>query len=552
MTVVHAPVTRWLPRYKRAFLGPDLVAGLTVWALVVPESMAYASIAGVPVEYGLYSVPFAILGYVVFGTSRRLVMGPTSTVAAMTAAAVAPVAVGTGSLYIALVAALSLLVGAFFVLFGLLRLGWIAHFFAKPVLDGFIVGLGVFIAVGQLHKLVGTPKGHGNTVQQFWQVLSHAGDWSWTTVAVGAASLAVLFGMARLWPRVPGALVVLVAGIAAVTAFDLGAHGVALVGEVPTGYHFVPWSTVSLHDLVDLVPGALGIVVVAFAQSLAIAKSYARKDGEEVDANAELVAYGASSIGAGLLQGFPPAGSLSKTAAAAEAGEKTPVALLFTVVLVVATTLVLAGVFENLPEAVLGAVVIHAVWGMIDPAPLTRLRKARLPDFWLALAALAGVVLVGILAGIVVGVVLSLVMLIHRLDHPYVASLGRRPDRSYSDLAADPDAVAVPGALVFRVDAPLIFANAEVILATMTARLDEAGAGVTAVVLDFESVYEIDTEGADILVQLAEELRRRHLRVAVARAHAAVRGYLERTGALAAIGPGNLYATVDEAVRATA
>jgi high affinity sulfate transporter 1 len=547
----HAPITRWLPRYQRRWFGPDALAGLTVWALVVPEAMAYASIAGVPVQFGLYSVPLAVLGYAIFGTSRRLFIGPSSTVAALVAATVAPLATAMSDQYVALVAVLSLLVGLLFIVLGVLRMGWISHFFAKPVLDGFIVGLGLFIAIGQLNKLLGVEKPSGNTLQQLWGAVTEVGDWSWTTVAVGAASLAVLFLLPHVLPRIPGAIVVLVAGIGVAAVFDLGDHGVALVGSVPTGYGFVPWSSVTVDDIVDMVPGALAIVVVAFAQSLAIAKAYARKDGHTVDPDGELVAYGAGAFGAGVLQGYPPAGSLSKTAAAYEAGGRTPVGFLVTAGLVVFTTLFIAGAFEQLPEAVLGAIVIHAVWGMIDASELTRLRRAHLPDFWLALAAVAGVVLIGILAGVVVGVVLSLVLLIHRLDHPYVASLGRRPDDRFSDLAHDPHAVPVPGVVILRLEAPLIFANADDVTEVVHARLLAAGEDVRTLVLDFEAVYEIDTEGADVLVQLVEEFAGRGMRMVIARAHSAVRDYLQRDGSLEAIGGDNLFPTVNDALKAT-
>lgn len=545
------PITGWLPRYEKRWFGPDAVAGLTVWGLVVPEAMAYASIAGVPVQYGLYSVPLAVVGYIVFGTSRRLFIGPSSTIAALAAATVAPLAAAGTDEYIALVAALSLLVGAVFIVLGLLRMGWISHFFAKPVLDGFIVGLGLFIAIGQLNKLVGVEKAGGNTLHQLWGVVTDIGEWHWTTVAVGATALAGLFVLQKVIPKIPGALVVLVAGIAISAALHLSEHGVQVVGSVPTGYGFVAWSAVSLHKVIDMVPGALGIVVVAFAQSLAIAKAYARKDGVEVDANGELIAYGAATIGAGALQGYAPAGSLSKSAAAYEAGGRTPVGFLVTAALVVVTTLFIAGVFEELPEAVLGAIVIHAVWGMIEPGKLTRLFRAHLPDFWLALGALAGVVLVGILAGVVVGVVLSLVLLIHRLDHPYLARLGRRPDARFTDIGHDPQAAPLPGVEILRVEAPLIFANADVIGEELHARLAAAGPAVTAVVLDFEAVYEIDTEGVDVLVQLVDELAARHVRLIIARAHASVRDYLERDRSLEAIGPDNIVASIDDAVNAT-
>ncbi len=316
------PFTGWLGKYRSSWLVPDAVAGLVVWALIVPESMAYAAIAGVPVQFGLYSVPIAVLGYAMFGTSKRLFVGPSSTVASLSAATVAPLAATGTTDYIALTAALAILVGVLYIVLGLLRMGFIARFFAKPVLDGFIVGLGLYIAVGQLYKVVGVPKPSGNTVEKFWDVLTSVDDWNGATVIVGFASLAILFGLAKFAPKVPGALVVVVLGIAATSAFDLTAHGVAIVGTVPTGFHFVSWSGVSLDDLWEMIPGALGIIVVGFAQSVAIAKAYSAEDNEPIDPSGEMIGYGAASIGAGVLQGYTPTGSLSKSAAAGEAGSE--------------------------------------------------------------------------------------------------------------------------------------------------------------------------------------------------------------------------------------
>ena len=547
----YLPFLRWITGYHTRWLGPDAIAGLTVWALVVPEAMAYASIAGVPVQFGLYSVPFAVVGYAVFGSSRRLFVGPSSTVAVLSASTVAPLAASGSDDYIALTAALAILVGVLYVVLGLLRMGFISRFFAKPVLDGFIVGLGLYIAVGQLYKVVGAPKPSGNTAQQLWGVLTDIGSWDWTTTVVGVSALIILFALAKYAPKVPGALVVVVLGIVATGLLDLTSDGVDVVGAVPTGFHFVPWSAVTASAVWDMVPGAFGIIVVGFAQSLAIAKAYAAEDNEPVDPNGELIGYGAASVGAGVLQGFAPTGSLSKSAAATDAGAKTPVAFLTTAVLVVLTILFIAGVFEDLPEAVLGAIVIHAVSGMIDFRKLSRLWKASVPDFWLALGALLGVALVGILAGIVIGMALSLVLVLHRLDHPHGAVLGREPGTErFSDVERNPEAVTAPAVLVYRLEAPLIFANAEIVVDDIRARIASSEPAPRALVLDFEAVYEIDTEGADVLVRLRDELHARSVSLVLARAHGAVLDYLERDGSLDELGPAAIFPGVAEAVDA--
>jgi high affinity sulfate transporter 1 len=544
MTGLRVRAGDWLRGYQRSWLVPDVIAGLTVWALLVPEAMAYATVAGVPVQFGLYAVPLAVIGYALFGSSRQLFVGPSSTVAVLAASTVAPLAATGSDDYVVLIAVLSLMVGVLYVALGLLRCGFIARFFAKPVLDGFIAGLGIFIAVGQLHKVVGLPSHDGDTLRKFWDVVRHVGDWNWTTVAVGFGALALLFGLERISKRIPGAIVVVILGLLVSILADLADEGVSVVGTVPTGFDFVGWSGISYDDVVSMLPGALGIVVVGFAQSIAIAKALAARSGDDVDANAEMVGYGAANIGSGVLQGYPLTGSLSKTAAAREAGARSPIAYVCAAVLVVATVLFLAAVFEDLPDAVLGAIVIHAVSGMIDFSSLKRLWGAESMDFWLALAALVGVVVVGILPGLAVAVGLSLALFIHRLDHPRLARLGRRPDGSFADVAVRSDAAQVEGTVVLRLEAPLIFANADVVADAVK----DTSQGTRRVVLDLEAVYEIDSQGADTLQSLAEFLRSRGSELVLARPHAAVRAALDRLGTTAS--GQRMYATVDDAVAA--
>ena len=545
------PITAWLPRYDRSWLRWDVVAGLTVWALVVPESIAYAVIAGVPVEYGLYAVPLALLGYVVFGGCRQLFVGPSATVASVSAVALGDAAGSSPSASQAVVlsAALALMVGVIYVLLGLARMGFVARFFAKPVLDGFIVGLGLFIAVGQLPHLVGIEKPEGNTVHIFVTTLRDIGSWEWTTVAVGIVSLAALFAFARFAPKAPGALIVVAASIIAVRAFDLTSHGVQIVGEVPTGFHFASWSEISWDQLRDLLPGALAVILVGFAQSIATAKAYGAKNGYRVDANQELIGYGAANIGAGVLQGFTVTGSLSKSAAAEEAGGKSPVLLAITSALTVVTILFLAGLFRNLAEATLAAVVIHAVSGMIDFPKLARLWRTHRDEFVLAVGALLGVIVFDILPGVVIGVALSFALLIRRLDHPYVALLGRSRDGTrFEDLTAHEDATAVPGALIYRFESPLVFANAEIFSDGVLGAVAEADPAPEAVILDFESVPDIDSTGDDALIELQGTLQDQHIRLLVVRAMSDVRELMSRDGAMDAIGADNVYPTVREAV----
>ena len=417
----------WLSGYQRKLMVADALAGLTLWALLVPEAIAYASVAGIPAQFGLYSVPLALLAYAWFGSSQRLVMAPTSTIAALTATVIAPLAAAATDSYVLLTAVLSLLVGGIYLVLAAFKLGFISRIFARPVLDGFIVGLGVYIAVGQLPKVAGVEKPEGNTVNQFIGLFREIPEWHRLTLLIGVGSFLTLMLLEHVAPKVPAPIVVVVVSVALVGALDLEAQGVEVVGDIPQGFAMLTWTGVTLSEVWSLLPGALGIVVVGFAQSLAIAKAYAAKEHTKVDADRELMAYGVASIGAGVLQGMPPSGSLSKSAATERAGARTAMAFVVSVVLVVLTILFLTGLFVNLPEAALAAIVIHAVMGMIQPLKIWGLRQVRVPDFWLALFAFLGVLLIGVMAGIVIGVVLSLLLLLLRLGSPHTAVLGRAP-----------------------------------------------------------------------------------------------------------------------------
>ena len=510
------------------------MVGLTIWALMVPQAIAYAGIAGVPVQNGLYVMPLAVVGYALLGSSRNLFVGPSATVATLSASSVAVVATastGSGE-YIALTCALTLMVGVIYVAGGLARMGFVARFFARPVLEGFIVGLGLYIAIGQLPKVVGIKKPSGDTLSVLVNTIADVGSWEWTTVAVGIAGLVALFALARFAPKLPGVIIVVVLAELAVVALDLQDHGVAIVGDVPTGFHFVSLSSVSADDLVGLLPGALAIVIVGLAQSLAIAKSYATKYHYAVDANREMLGYGAANIGAGALQGYTVTGGLSASATAERVGAKSPpVAFLVSALMALLTILFLAGLFKDLPEAILGAIVIWAVSGMINVGRVTQYRRAQSLEFWAALGALLGVVLIDILPGVAIGVALSFILLIHTIDHPHIAALGRSSDGTrFSDLDDDPGATPIPGVLIHRFEAELIFANADLFQDDLLARIRAAEPPPGTVVLDFEAISQVDVTGAQTLRSVHDTLDTLGIRLIVARAKSTVRDALRRNG----------------------
>jgi SulP family sulfate permease len=551
---------RWLPEwargYDRAWLPVDVMAGLTIWALMVPQALAYAGIAGVPVQNGLYVMPLAAVGYALLGSSRRLFVGPSATVATLSASSVAVVAsASTGSAeYIALTVALTLMVGVIYVAGGLARMGFISRFFARPVLDGFIVGLGLYIAIGQLPKVVGIEKPSGDTLSVLVKTVGHVGSWEWSTVTVGVIGLIALFALARFAPKLPGVIIVVIVAVLASKALDLQGDGVAIVGDVPTGFQFVSLSSVSGSELLDMLPGALAIVIVGLAQSLAIAKSYAAKHHEKVDANREMLGYGAANIGAGALQGFTVTGGPSASATAERVGAKSPpVAFLVTASMTLLTVLFLAGLFADLPEAVLGAIVIWAVSGMIDPAKVTQYWRAHSLEFWAALGALLGVLVINILPGVAIGVALSFILLIHTIDHPHIAVLGRSRDGSrFVDLEDDPDATAIPGVLIHRFEAELIFANADLFQDDVLARVHAAQPRPGTVILDFEAIGHVDVTGGEALRSVHDTLDALGIRLIVARAKSNVRLALQRHGIADVLGEDNFAPTVDRAVGAGA
>ena len=543
----------WLRSYDRAWLPVDVMAGLTVWALMVPQALAYAGIAGVPVQNGLYVMPLAVVGYLLLGSSRHLYVGPSATVATLSASTVALVATAsTGSAdYIALTVALTLMVGVIYIAGGLARMGFVSRFFARPVLEGFIVGLGLYIAIGQVPKVVGIAKPSGDTLAVLAKTIGDVGKWEGTTVAVGLVALAALFAFARFAPKLPGVIIVVALAIVASDALDLQHHGVAIVGDVPTGFHFASLSSVSTNDLVKMLPGALAIVIVGLAQALAIAKSYAAKYHYAVDANREMLGYGAANLGAGALQGYTVTGGLSASGAAERSGAKSPAAFLVSALMALLTILFLAGLFADLPEPVLGAVVIWAVSGMIKPGRVTQYRRARSLEFWAALGALLGVILIDILPGVAIGVALSFILLIHTIGHPHIAVLGRSRDGArFRDLEDDPEATPIPGVLIHRFEAELIFANADLFQDDLLARVHAAEPTPGAVVLDFEAVSQVDVTGEEALRSVHDTLDALGIRLFVARAKSRVRDALRRGGTLDVLGEDSLVPSVDSAIEA--
>jgi SulP family sulfate permease len=521
------PIAADLNGYKGRLLAGDVAAAITVWAIVVPESVAYAAIAGMPPEVGLYVATVPLVVYALLGTSRRMAVGPSATAAAVSAAAVAPLATNPED-FVQLTVALSMVVGAVLLVARIARLGMIAEFLSEPVLKGFLVGVAITIIGGQLAKVFGVEAEGEGFIEEMVDLLRHLGDVHRATLVVGATALVALLLLHRLLPRIPASLVVVAGGILAANAFDLEERGVHLVGEISAGLPTLGVPDVTWTQVANLVPAAIGVSIVVFGESMALAKSFGAKHGERVDANVELGALGAANAVNGLFGGFAATGSSSRTAAADESGQHTQVASLICGALLVVTMLFLTPLFEDLPEAVLGAIVIHAVLGLIRIRPISTLRHQSSTDFAAAVTTLAGVILFDILAGLIIGVAVSIVGMMRRAIRPRCIQLGLDADTGTYESLDDDGVAPVSNVVIMRFEAELFFANASVLRETVLATVDSLNPQV--VVLDAESITNVDTTGAQALGSLIAELESRDVQFMVARLETPVLDTLLRCG----------------------
>ena len=546
----YVPITRWLPAYSRAWLRPDLAAALTSWGVMVPVALAYAGLAGVPPQLGLVTAFAALAAYAVFGTSRHLKVTVSSTMAVMSASVVADLARGDPASYLALTAALALIVGGILVAAGIARLGFISDFLAKSVVTGFIIGLAVTIIVGQLPKILGVGSLSGSLPEQLVQLAGELSSFNPATLAVGLAALAIILLLRRFAPRVPGPLIVLILGIVAVPVLDLAAHGVQVVGEVATGLPSPSLPSVPLTNVPYLLLGAAGIVFLAVGESVGAGRAYASRHGYEIDADQEMLALGAANLASGLLGGFAADASLSQTATAESAGARSQLASLVTSGLVLATAVILAPLFRDLPHAVLGAIVIAGVLGLIDLGEMRRYWRWRRTDFLLATSAMVGVLLTTVLTGMLLAVALSVAFVLYRASRPYVASLGLMPGfrATFADLARHPDAQPVPGLLIIRLDAPLYFFNANVAKAQIVELVEAGSPGFRGVLIDLAATADLDVTTTDMLFELVRDLQGRSIEPMLAQVKGSVRDRLRKTGLMDLLTEERVYLSIGSAV----
>ena len=545
------PIVRWLPGYERRWLRGDLAAGIAVTALVVPKNLGYADIAGVPLQNGLYAAAAGGIVYALFCTSRHISTGPSSSLAAVAGGAVVVAGVG-GEQAAQLVAAIALATGLLFLLFALLRLGWVASFLSKAVVTGFLAGAAIDVVIGELPKLTGTSAEGENAWGELGSWLGSLADTHGTTLLVGVAALGVILGLRRLAPAVPGALVLVAGGLVASSLFDLGANGVALVGDVPSGLPAPELPDLELvgDHYATIAIAAVALLLIGFSQTAGDARAFAARHRYRIDVNQESVAQGMANVGAGVLQGMPVSTSLSASSLNEAGGARTQVASLVTGGLVIATLLFLAPLFSDLPKAVLGAVIIDAVvFGMIDVAELRRLYRVSRFDLWVAVAAIVGVLSAGVLAGVVIGVALSLGWLVYVATRPPMPLLGREAGTQvFRDLEENPGDETFPDIAVLRMDGGLFFATAEA-LEERVRELAEDGHH-RALVLDLEGVNFVDSQGAAKLTEIHELTEADGVTLRLARVKPHVHAILEADGIIDRIGTDHIHGNVHRAVEA--
>ncbi|CCH88240.1 Sulfate transporter [Modestobacter italicus] len=548
------PGLQWVRAYRRAWLPRDIGAGVVLTTLLVPQGMAYAELAGLPPITGLYTSIMCLLGYALFGPSRILVLGPDSALGPMIAATTLPLLVADGDpeRAVALASVLALMVGAIMVVAGLGKLGFIADLLSQPTMTGYMNGLAVTILVGQLPKLLGFSVDADGLVGEVVGVVEGVADGAVVpaAAAVGVGGIVLVLALQRWTPKLPAVLVMVVLAIVASSALDLAEHGVSLVGVLPQGFPPLTVPTVGWSDLAPLAAGAAAIALVSLADTISTASSFAQRSGQDVHGSQEMVGIGAANLAAGFFQGFPVSTSASRTAVAERAGSRTQLTGVVGALLIVAMIVLVPGLFRDLPQAALAAVVITAAVSLADVPATARLWRQRRVDFGLSIAAFAGVALLGVLPGIGIAVGLSVLDVFRRTWWPYQTSLGRVDGLAgYHDLRSYPGASRLPGLVLYRFDAPLIFANAKTFRDEVI-RLARSDPPPEWIVVAAEPITDVDTTAADVLHALDHLLDERGQSLVFAELKDPVRAKLERYGLTDAISADHFFPTVGTAVEA--
>ena len=543
------PFLDWVPAYQREWLQLDVFAGLALWAVMVPEAMAYAGIVGVPPIMGLYTIVPALFAYALLGTSRQLVVGPDTATGLISALTVGAIAVQGTAEYNALTSTLAVLIGVFFLLFGIMRMGWVAAFISTPVMRGFIEGLVYVTIIGQVPHLLGIEGASGNFFTKVWNVLQHLSDASLAPVLTGLLSLIAMQLFRRFAPRLPAALVVMIVATAAIGLAGGETTGVHVAGHIPSGLPHLVLPSFDLTILKELAPGALAIVLVGYAESLGAAKAAAIESGSNIDPNQELLAHGPANILSGLFGGFLVVGSLSKTSVAMAAGARSQLANVVAAVFCLLTLVFLTPLFRNMPQPTLAAIVIAAMLHLTKPRYLLDLLVASRWSFANAMIVFVAELTLGVMQGIALGVVLSLLILIYLTSHPHGAVLGQLPgSEAYRDIRRHPEAHTFPGMLIWRVGGDLFFASIGHMEAALKRSLAETRPPVEHVLLDFSAVNYIDVSACDELITFIKELKNQRVTFAFARVRDPVRQNMQLRKIETVVDPANFHERITDGI----
>jgi sulfate permease, SulP family len=545
------PFFDWVPGYERANLKGDLVAGVTVGAMLIPQSMGYALLAGLPPQIGLYAAVLPLLAYAAIGGSRQLGVGPTAISSLLTAAGLAHLSHGDPVLAVELAATLAVMVGLMRIALGVGRLGFMVSFLSRPVLSGFTSAAAILIGASQLKHLLGIKLQHTERVHGIVaEAVSRIDEVQGATLALGACGIVLLAVLRRWLPRWPGALIVVVLGTLAVVAFNLEQHHVSVVGEIPGRLPSIGVPTTGVDHLGDMVPTALAITMLGFVESIAIAKVFAQRHRYTIKPNRELVALGACTVAAGLTHAYPVSGSFSRTAVNAASGARTQLAGVVSAGVVALTLAVLTPLFRPLPQAILAAVVVMAVAGLVDVVEARRLWTVKRSDFWLLALAFAGTLAFGVELGLGISVVASLAVVLRQTTRPHIAVLGRIPGTTeFRNVERSPSAVTTDGVLVVRVDAPLYFANLDYLREKLMNLEEDQDGRMRVLVLDATSVTELDSSADTTLVEIAGDFAQRDVALYLAGVKGRLLDVMRRSGSYERLGPDHFFLSVNDAVR---
>ena len=526
----YIPVTQWTRSYKRDFLRPDAVAGITVGAFTIPEAIAFVSLAGLPPQVGLYSAMIGLMVYMILGSSRQLSIGPTSTLSILVGSTLGSLLIVNASQYAMIASLVAIVAGVLAILSWFFRLGFIVKFISKTVLTGFLAGIALFIASGQLPKLFGLPGSSGNFIQRIYYLIIHIDQTNLVTLAIGMGGIVFLILATKKFPKLPNSLFLVLGSIVLITFTNLTSLGVSIVGSIPPGLPALIIPDPSLIDVNTLITLAATVFLVSYIEGFLFASEYAAKNRYKVDGNQELLALGVANVAVGFFQGLPIGGALSRTALNDETGAKTPLAGGICALIILLVLLFFTGLFYNLPEAILAAIVLFVIRALVDIPHFITIYKFSKIEFLIAIVTLLSVLIFGALQGIVIGVILSVVGLLKNMYNPHIAILGRIPGTDqFLDIKRRPESEIISHTLIVRVDGSQIFLNTDCIKNTIIDLVDNEYKDTKLFVLDFEASSFIDYTGIEMLQDLYEELNRRGIKIKAANMYGPLRDFIRKT-----------------------